>query len=153
MEPAPGAGQVVGNAWRYLLLLCLSRQLSHLVCPGMGSLEQLWHWPASFLSCRTFFARSRRSSFRSDCWFLACSYTRRASRCSSGVLLGVGAFRGFSFLGFFLGPGLVISKRCWKVLSSVRGWGRRQTVPSPGLCLGLVLRRAMAGPGPHASAG
>ena len=33
--------------------------------------------------------------------------------------MGVGAFRGFSFLG----SGLFVSKWCWKVLSSVRGWG------------------------------
>ena len=89
------------------------------------------HWPVSFLSCRAFFACSLAASFRSDCWFLAYSYTRRDARCSSGALLGLGAFLGFSFLGlgfltilgFFLGSGLDMSKRSWKVLSSVRGWG------------------------------
>ena len=122
------------RSWCYLLLLCLSRQLSHLVWPGMAGLGQVLHRPASFFSCRTFFACSRAASFRSAVWFLACSYKRRASRCSSGVLLGVGGFRGFSFLGsgfltllgflgFWLGAGLVSSKRCWKVLSSARGWG------------------------------
>ena len=114
--------------------LCLSRQSSHLVWPGMAGLGQVLHRPASFFSCRTFFACSRAASFRSAVWFLACSYKRRASRCSSGVLLGFGSFRGFSFLGlgfltflaflgFWLGSGLVSSKRCWKVLPSVRGWG------------------------------
>ena len=121
-------------SWFYLLLLCLSRQFSHLVWPGMAGLGQVLHRPASFFSCRTFFAWTLAASFRSAVWFLACSYKRRASRCSSGVLLGFGSFRGFSFLGpsfltflaflgFWLGSGLVSSKRCWKVLSSVRGWG------------------------------
>ena len=120
--------------WRYLFLLCLSRQLSHLVCLGIALLAQLRHRPASFFSCRTFFAWILAASFRSAVWFLVCSYKRRASRCSSGVLLGFGFFRGFSFLGpgfltflsflgFWLGAGLVSSKRCWKVLSSIRGWG------------------------------
>ena len=122
------------SSWLYLLLLCLSRQLSHLVCPGIAALEQFRHWPFSFLCCRAFFPCSRAASFRSAVWFLACSYKRRASRCSSGGLLGFGSFRGFSFLGlgfltllaflgFWLGAGLVSSKRCWKVLSFVRGWG------------------------------
>ena len=122
------------TSWCYLLLLCLSRQLSHLVCPGIAALEQFRHWPFSFLCCRAFFPCSRAASFRSDRWFLAWSYKRRASRFSSGVLLGFGSFRGFSFLGsgfltflaflgFWLGAGLFSSKRCWKVLSSFRGWG------------------------------
>ena len=50
---------------------------------------------------------------------------------SSGVLVGTLGSRilgflgcGFlTFLGFSLGSVLVISKGCWKVLSSVRGWG------------------------------
>ena len=136
-------------SWLYLLLLCLSRQISHLVWPGMAGLGQVLHRPASFFSCRTFFAWTLAASFRSAVWFLACSYKRRASRCSSGVLLGFGSFRGFSFLGlgfltflallgFWLGSGLVSSKRCWKVLSSVRGWGattasKRITPNSKGL--------------------
>ena len=38
--------------------------------------------------------------------------------------LGFGAFVGFGFGAFLgLGSGLVSSKVCWKVLSSVRGWG------------------------------
>ena len=119
------------SSWLYLLLLCLSRQFSHLVWPGIAALEQFRHWPFSFLCCRAFFPCSRAASFRSDRWFLACSYMRRASRRSSGVLLGVGAFRCFSFLGFgfltfssfFFGSALANSKKCWKVLSSVRGWG------------------------------
>ena len=120
--------------------------------PGLarnGGVGQVLHRPASFFSCRTFFAWTLAASFRSAVWFLACSYKRRASRCSSGVLLGFGSFRGFSFLGlgfltflallgFWLGSGLVSSKRCWKVLSSVRGWGattasKRITPNSKGL--------------------
>ena len=108
-------------------------------CIRAISAEQFRHWPFSFLCCRAFFPCSRAASFRSAVWFLACSYKRRASRCSSGVLLGFGSFRGFSFLGpgfltflallgFWLGSGPVSSKRCWKVLSSVRGWGLECTV-------------------------
>ena len=40
--------------------------------------------------------------------------------------MGTLGFLGFgflTFLGFFLGSGLDISKRSWKVLSSVMGWG------------------------------
>ena len=40
------------------------------------------------------------------------------------AFLGFGAFVGFGFGAFLgLGSGLVSSKVCWKVLSSVRGWG------------------------------
>ena len=141
------------TSWLYLLLLCLSRQLSHLVCPGIALLAQLRHWPFAFLSCRTFFPWTLAASFRSAVWFLACSYKRRASRCSSGVLLGLGAFLDFSFLrfgfltflSFFLGSALANSKKWWKVLSSVRGWGAKRVCvgvrlghPRPGAAHGCV---------------
>ena len=148
-------------SWLYLLLLCLSRQISHLVWPGMAGLGQVLHRPASFFSCRTFFAWTLAASFRSAVWFLACSYKRRASRCSSGVLLGFGSFRGFSFLGpgfltflaflgFWLGSGLVSSKRCWKVLSSVRGWGAEFKKPQWNRVAQGVPSRPRGYPGPHA---
>ena len=62
---------------------------------------------------------------------LALSYSRRAWICSSAVRVGTLGFLSLCFLGFgfltflvfSLGSGLVISKRSWKVLSSVRGWG------------------------------
>ena len=64
------------------------------------------------------------------------SYSRRASIRSSAVRVGTLGFLalgflGFAFLtflGFFLGSGLDISKRSWKVLSSVKGWGPDRTV-------------------------
>ena len=114
-----------------LLTRCLSRHTSHLIWPGMALLEQLRHWPFSFLSCRTCLAFSLAVSFRFCSCALACSYTRRASSCSSGVLLGFGAFWSFGFLGcgflallgLDLGFGLVSSKVCWKVILLEHGWG------------------------------
>ena len=108
------------TARRYLFLLCLWRQTSHLVWPGMAGLGQVLHRPAAFLSRRAFCAWRRRNSFRSAVWFLALSCCRCALIRSSAVLVGTLGWRtlgflGFGFLtllGFFVGSGLVISKRC-----------------------------------------
>ena len=93
--------------------LCLLRQFSHLIWPGMAGLRQLRHWPAAFLSRRTFCAWRRAASFCSGFCFLIRSYARRASRCSSVVLVGTLGLRTLGFpglgfpdlLGFFIGFG------------------------------------------------
>ena len=126
---------VLLSFWLYLFLLCLSRQVSHLICCGVARFRQSLQSPRDLASARLVWALRRCSSFRSSVCCLFCSYFRRFSTlsftfpgfgsgwrsvwCAFGVGL-LGSFLACSFWGGFLRFGFDRSMVCWK--SCLSGW-------------------------------
>ena len=78
-------------------------QVSHRDWPGIAGLLQFRHRPSSLALSRFFCSWRRWYSFRSGCWLLTCSYSRRASLAVSGSLALVAGGLFLSPFGFGLG--------------------------------------------------
>ena len=124
-----------------------SAQVSHRDWPGIAGLLQFRHGPSSLALSRFFCSWRRWYSFRSGCWLLTCSYSRRAFLAVSGSLALVAEGLFPSPLGFGLGSFFLARLVCLGPARGLPGIGK--------VCWNKILLGESAGsaPGPRSRRG